>query len=104
MATPDGRSWLTSEALADRFLDYLIAYDSRVEQFISNRPEVVGVVKDAFADLYSIEFKIARLCEKLRDSIDAGTITTFEEVRSAIKDIYTLSVLEQFDEDGNLLP
>lgn len=113
MPTPDGRAWLTSDQLAERFLDYLIAYDSRVEQFISRRQEVVDVVKGAFADLYTIEFKIARLCEQLKDSIERGDYgplyddqnnpTQAGAIFETISSIYTKSVLDCYDENGNYI-
>jgi len=109
MPTPDGRSWLTSDEIALR-LGQAMINDPRVpvavQDYLRNNQVVaLDILKQSFVTTgYTLEFKIARLCEKVRDALDAGTITTFEEVRDSIKDIYTITFLDQFDEDGELLP
>lgn len=109
MANPDGRAWLTSDQIATKLgqamLDDTRLPDGLRTTLLNNKAVAKDILKDAFiATGYTTEFKIARLCEKLRDAIDAGTITTFDEVRDTIKDIYTLSFLNQFTEEGELLP
>lgn len=108
MPTPDGRSWLTSDAIATKLGQAMIDDPRLPEQLrtflLDHKAVAKSVLKDAFVETeIGLEFKIARLCEKLRDAIDAGNITTFDEVRDSIKDIYTLAFLNQFDEEGELL-
>lgn len=109
MPTPDGRSWLTSDQIATQ-LGQAMINDPRIPEqmrtyLLAHKAVAKDVLKDAFvATEIGLEFKVARLCEKLRDAIDAGNITTFDEVRDSIKEIYTLSFLDQFDEEGELLP
>lgn len=109
MPTPDGRSWLTSDEIAFRLgkamIDDVRVPDHVKDYLVANQMVALDIFKQAFIVTgYTLEFKIARLCEKLRDAIDAGNITTFNEVRDSIKEIYTLSFLDQFDEEGELLP
>lgn len=109
MPTPDGRSWLTSDEIATKLGQAMIDDPRLPDQLrtflLDNKAVAKDVLKDSFLTTgIGLEFKIARLCEKLRDAIDAGNITTFDEVRTSIKDIYTLTFLDQFDEEGELLP
>lgn len=113
MPTPDGREWLTSEALADKFFDALVAYDARAEVLMDKKPEIVNAVKAIFADIYGIEFKIARLCEQLKDAIRSGeygalydgdgNLTDLGQVRDTFEDIYDSDVLNCYDENGNYI-
>lgn len=113
MPAPDGRAWLTSEDLANRFLDALVAYDPRAETLMDKRPELVEAVKTIFADLYGTEFKIARLCEQLKDAIRTGeygalydgegSLTDLGSVRDTFEDIYDWQVLQCYDEEGNYI-
>lgn len=112
MPTPDGREWLTSEALAERFFDALVEYDPRAQVLMDKKPEIVEAVKQIFADLYGMEFKVARLTEQLKDSILAGDYGPLEvdgvetqagSIYLTFKDIYTESVLACYDENGNYI-
>lgn len=123
MPTPDGREWFNSDKIAQRMIDKL---GNEVPQ--GRAAFIRALLTDAFSGLYGIEFKILRLTEKLKDSIEQGAFgplfvdaggnpvapqnydpdaghqtTQAYEIWRAFKDIYTLNVLEQFDEDGNLL-
>lgn len=101
--TPEGRDWVTRDELVNRILDALIAYDSRVENVIDRKPELIAALAEALADL-SFEFKILRLTERIFDNLRAGTYETVDQVREDFAQAYTQSVLDCFDENGNLLP
>lgn len=126
MPTPDGREWFSSEKIAqiqmDRIADRLPPLSAPVLEEIKAR------LQASFSGLYGIEFKIGRLTEKLKDAIEAEAFgplfvdadgnrvppsaynpavhseTQAYQIWRAFKDIYTQSILDQYDEDGNLLP
>ena len=113
MPTPDGREWLTSQQLVSNMLDHMKTTHPSTANYIDlHRAELETDLEPVFADLYSIEFKIARLCEQLKDSVLAGdygplgdpaTPTQAGAIYATFKDIYTLSVLECYDENGNFI-
>lgn len=101
MATPDGRAWLTSDAIAEQIGNALYQFGVLSEEDLE---DAISVIASAYrATGYGLEFKILRLTEKLKDRITDGEFSTVEEITSAFNDIYNLSVLEQFDEEGNLI-
>lgn len=101
MTAPDGRAWLTSAAIADRIISALEAAEIVAPEAGT---DARAVAEDAYrATGYDLEFKILRLTERLRMQIEDGEIATVDEIRTAFRDIYTLEVLEQFDEEGRLI-
>ena len=64
-----------------------------------------NILRDGYlATDYGTEFKILRLTEKLKDAVITDQITDISVVKDAFNDIYTSDVLDQYDEEGNLLP
>ena len=53
---------------------------------------------------YGTEFKILRLTEKLKNAIYTDQITDISVIKEAFNDIYTSDVLDQYDEEGDLIP
>lgn len=123
MPTPDGREWLSSKAIADNLMERI--KDDVPQGRIA---ALKMLLEDGFSGMYGIEFKILRLTEKLKDAIEAGNFgplfvdaegnpvrpqdydparghqhTQAYDIWRAFRDIYTMDVLENVDEDGNLL-
>lgn len=113
MPTPDGRDWLTSEQLVANFLDHMKTTHPSTANYIDlHRTELESDLQPVFADLYGIEFKVCRLVEQLKDSInngdygplgDPGARTQAGEIYDTMKAIFTLSVLQCYDENGNYI-
>lgn len=133
MPTPDGRSWMTREAMWDRMLANLLDEFPQLAGQLDTQAkrDRARQIATATIESLSLEFKILRLTEKLKDSIEAGrfgplfvdaegnkytgqitnpndlplgvSATQAYEIWRAFKDIYTLSVLELYDEEGNLI-
>lgn len=133
MPTPDGRSWMTLETMWNRVLTNLLDEFPTLANLLdtqAKRDRARTRAKEALENL-SLEFKILRLTERLKDKIEAGGFgplfvdtegndytgqirdtndppfgveaTQAYHIWRAFKDIYTLSLLEQFDEEGNLI-
>lgn len=97
----EGRRWLTSEEISNRIVNALIR-----SELISadDGVEAKAVIKSAYQSTgYHLEFKILRLVEKLRMAIIDGHFTDVESISQVFNDIYSLDVLSQFDEEGNLI-
>lgn len=101
--TPDGRQWLTSNNIAERLINaFLLEYPQFESQL--DKPIAQDIIRIAYENTnYTMEFKILRLTEKLKDRILDGTITDYEEIKQAFTDIYTTSILALYDDEGNLL-
>lgn len=101
MPTPDGRSWLTSDAIATRIVNELINADIIAPE---DRVDATAIAATAYRNTgYGLEFKILRLTEKLRMAIENGQFTDVGSIQVAFNDIYRLEVLDQFDEEGNYI-
>ena len=105
--TADGREWLTSKKIATRLTDKLsVRFKSNTAVsalLVQHHDKIVDAIQTAYEDTgYTTEFKILRLTEQLKDSVMRGDITDIVDVKNAFKSIYTKSVLELYDEEGNL--
>lgn len=104
--TPDGRQWLTSEAIAQRITSALILNGVITED---QTLVVSDIVQQAYANTgYPLEFKILRLTEKIKDQVDSGAMynascTSCQEIRQSFSDVYNASVLANYDEEGNYI-
>ena len=119
MPAPDGREWMTSNAISDRITDLLRERYGTIRGL--NRGNIHQVVKEAFESTdYTQEFKVLRLIEQVVEAINRGAfgpltipnsvnvdgekiLTPVGEVWSLFRDIYTVEFLNQFDEEGNPL-
>lgn len=109
MPTPDGREWLNPSAIADRIVAVLAVRlkDVPIEFGYSQTgmETVKAAIEEAYrATGYETEFKIVRLLEKFKDRVSDGTISTMEQVRRVLIDIYDKDALDLLDEDGEPLP
>jgi len=65
----------------------------------------LSAMADGFASTgYTMEFKIVRLIEKLKDATDRGGISDLHDIKMAFRSIYNKDVLDLYDEEGELLP
>ena len=111
MPTPDGREWLTPREIIRQ----------QLEQVYRDRPNVnrtqMENLKDSLVEGFlntgwGIEIKVLRLAEKLKEAVDEGRYgplrdgdgnpTAVGEIAADFKRIYTIMVLDQFDDEGNL--
>lgn len=113
MPTPDGRDWLTSEQLVSNMLDHMRTTHPSTANYIDlHRAELETDLAPVFAELYGIEFKINRLVEQLERSIKrgdygpletAGNPTQAGAISETFAAIFTMAVLNCYDENGNYI-
>jgi len=113
MPTPDGREWYTSQRLVSDMLDQMrTTHPSTANYIDAHRAELETDLAPVFGELYGMEFKICRLTEALERSILAGDFgplgteaapTQAGVIYATLKDIFTVSVLACYDENGNYI-
>jgi hypothetical protein len=113
MPTPDGREWYTSEQLVSNMLDHMKTTHPSTANYIDlHREELETDLAPVYADLYGMEFKVCRLVEALKNAIrdeeygplgTEGAYTQAGEIYQTFKAIFTVSVLECYDENGNYI-
>ncbi|MHC4702674.1 MAG: hypothetical protein ACYTFQ_19095 [Planctomycetota bacterium] len=120
MPTPDGREWLSPRAIITL----------QLEQIERDHPNMTAQQRESLRESleegfrltnYHQEFKIARLVEKVKEAIfhknfgplqvpntvDVNGLpinTPVGEIAYLLADIYSEGFLDQFDDDGELLP
>lgn len=98
--TPDGRSWLTPAAVAQQITDALHRAGIVLQVDLLDAEAVAQSAYEGTG--YTVEFKILRLVEKVKDRLLAGELS-FADVRDKLALIYNLDVLELYDEEGNYI-
>ena len=119
MPTPDGREWLKPSQIAFITRDH-------IQSMCERRKDAAGVplegaaryqldltdplirqalwqaLKDAWEDMYGLDFKMNRLYEKLQVKTLNDELT-LEQVKTAFDTIRSMDFLQQVNEDGELI-
>lgn len=113
MPAPDGREWYTSTRLVAEILDAMRETHPSTANYIDlHRAELETDLAPVLADLYAMEFKVCRLTEALKDAIKQGDYgplglpearTQAGAIGDTFNAIYTLEVLDCYDEEGNYI-
>lgn len=109
MPTPDGRAWPTTQTLAQDIFAHIEAAfrNDAWWQALSagDRNRMLAAIRQGWISTgFGVEFKILRLTERLKDQVRAGNVTKLADVKYAFQAIYSMDVLDQHDEEGNLIP
>ena len=119
MPTPDGREWLKPSQIAFNARDHIqmmcerrkdadgtpLEGAARYQLDLTDpliRQALWRALKDAWEDMYGLDFKMNRLYEKLQVKVLADELT-LEQVKTTFDAIQSMDFLQQVDEDGELI-